>query len=82
MFKQELLDILCCPETHDGLSIASAELVAEINQKIAAGQLKNRAGELVKEPIDGGLLRADGKLLYVIRQEIPVLLIDQAVALT
>ena len=81
MIKKELLEILCCPETHAGLSLASEEMVADTNRKIAAGQLKNRAGETVTAPIEGGLLRDDGKILYVIRKDIPVLLIDQGISL-
>ena len=81
MLKPDLLEILCCPETHATLSPASAEMVADINRKIAAGELKNRAGEIVKEPIEGGLVRADGKVLYLVRNDIPVMLIDQGVTL-
>jgi len=81
MIKKELLEILCCPETHAALSVADADLIAKTNRKIASGQLKNRAGEIVKDPIDGGLLRADGKILYLIRNDIPNMLIDQGVPL-
>jgi uncharacterized protein YbaR (Trm112 family) len=81
MIKPELLAIFCCPETHAELSLATPELIAELNRKIAAGQLKNRAGEVVKEAFEGGLVRADGKFIYIVRNEIPVMLIDQAVPL-
>jgi uncharacterized protein YbaR (Trm112 family) len=81
MIKKELLEILCCPETHASLALASDDLIAETNRKIALGQLKNRAGETVTTPIDGGLLRDDGKIFYVIRKDIPVLLIDQGISL-
>jgi uncharacterized protein len=78
MIKPEILAILCCPETHQALSLAGPELIAEINRNIASGQMKNRADEQVTEPIDDGLKRADGKFLYPIRNNLPVLLIDQA----
>jgi uncharacterized protein YbaR (Trm112 family) len=32
----------------------------------------------VKEKIDEGLVRADGKFLYPIRRTIPILLVDEA----
>ena len=51
------------------------------NRQIAAGQLQNRAGQPVKEPIDGGLVREDKRFLYPIRQNIPVMLIDEAIPL-
>jgi uncharacterized protein YbaR (Trm112 family) len=35
----------------------------------------------VTEQIEGGLLRADGKVLYPVRSHIPVMLIDEAIPL-
>jgi uncharacterized protein YbaR (Trm112 family) len=81
MIDAELLKILCCPETHQGLRVAELAVVEKLNQQIAAGTLKNRANQSVKEKIDGGLLRADGKFLYPIRQDIPVMLVDEAIPL-
>ena len=77
----ELLKILCCPETHQLLRLAEPPLIDQLNGKIAAASLQNRGGQPVKEKIDGGLVRADGKFLYPIRQNIPVMLIDEAIPL-
>ena len=79
MLDPELLKILCCPENHEALTLAEAPLIDQLNQRIAAGQLRNRIGEPVKEKLDGGLIRADRRFLYPIRQDIPVLLIDEAI---
>ena len=81
MIDQELLAILVCPETHQPLQPAAAPLVERLNADIAAGRLHNRAGKPVTEKIDGGLVRTDGKFLYAVRQDIPVMLIDEALAL-
>ncbi len=81
MLDAELLKILCCPETHEALTLADASLIDRVNQQIAAGQLRNRAGQPVTEKLDGGLIRADRRFLYPIRQDIPVLLIDEAIPL-
>ena len=78
---QELLDILRCPETHQPFEIADTALIADLNGKIKAGQLKNRAGKPVTDPFESGLLRQDRKFLYPIRNNIPVLLIDEAIPL-
>ena len=78
---QDLLDILCCPETYQPLRIAEAKVIAGLNAKIKAGQLKNRAGKPVTETLDSGLLRQDGKFLYPVRGAIPVMLIDEAIPL-
>jgi uncharacterized protein len=81
MLSQDLIDILCCPETKQELAVADASLVEKINQRIGMGELKNRGGVVVSQKIEGGLIRADKKYLYAIRQEIPVMLIDEAIPL-
>ena len=77
--SQELLDILCCPETKDHLHPLSEEERERVNQAIANGTVMNRKNETVPEPIDDGLLRADGKFLYPVRNDIPIMLIDEAI---
>ena len=79
--NQELLDILVCPETRQTLNLAEADEVAGINQRIARGELATRRGSPVKEPIDGALIRADRRYFYPIRDDIPIMLIDEAIAL-
>lgn len=78
---QQLLDILACPETKEPVSLADEVLVAKINAAIEAGTLQNRAGENIKEKIDGGLVREDKKYLYPIRDDIPIMLIDEGIPL-
>ena len=81
MVDAELLQLLCCPETHQDLVLADAVLVENLNGRIAGGTLKNRAGRIVERKLDGGLIRSDRKFLYPIRQDIPVMLIDEAIPL-
>jgi len=81
MIDPELLKILCCPETHQSVALADPSLIKALNVQIASGQLRNRAGQSVTEQIEGGLLRADGKVLYPVRSHIPVMLIDEAIPL-
>ncbi|MFZ4694708.1 MAG: Trm112 family protein [Verrucomicrobiia bacterium] len=78
MIAQDLLEILCCPETKEDVALADAALVTKINAAIAAGRVKNRGGQPVIEKIDAGLLRKDGKFLYPIRDDIPIMLVDEA----
>ena len=81
MLDPELMKLLCCPETHQDLLPADPALVDRLNQQITAGTLKNRGGEQVLQQIDAGLVRADHKLLFPIRHDIPVMLIDEAIPL-
>ena len=78
---EKLLEIMCCPETHQPLAKAGTELIDDLNQRIQAGTLVDRVDEKVTESIDGGLIREDGKILFPIRQDIPVMLIDQGIPL-
>ena len=79
MVDKELLDILCCPETKQDLTLVEESAITKINQRIKVGNLKNRAGETIREPIEAGLLRTDRKFLYPIREDIPIMLIDEAI---
>jgi uncharacterized protein YbaR (Trm112 family) len=81
MIDKALLDILVCPETKQEVQPAGSGLIKQINQKIEAGNLKNRNGEQVTEKIDGGLVREDKKFLYPIRNDIPIMLIEEAIPL-
>ena len=81
VIDRQLLDILACPETREPVSLADEALVASLNRKIEAGQLVNRAGEKVTEPISAGLVREDGRYLYAIRDDIPIMLVEQGIPL-
>ena len=81
MISKELLEILVCPQDRTPLELAGSDLVAELNRSIAAGRVKNMAGEKVERPLDGGLVREDRTLLYPIIDGIPVLLVDEAIGL-
>ena len=81
MLDKQLLEILACPENKEPVQLAENDLVEKINLAITAGKLKNRGGEIVEEAIDGGLVRKDGKFLYPIRDEIPIMLIEEAIPL-
>lgn len=79
MIDAELLDILCCPETKQPVALLSEEVVARVNDAIVAGKVETRGGDKVTEKIDGGLLREDRAVLYPIRDQIPIMLQDEAI---
>jgi uncharacterized protein YbaR (Trm112 family) len=79
MVDQELLDILVCPESKSAVKLVGEDVLKKVNDAIARGTAKNRAGSTVSETIDGGLLREDGQYLYPIRDDIPIMLIDEAI---
>jgi uncharacterized protein YbaR (Trm112 family) len=79
--SQELLEILVCPETRQPLDRADADLLARLNAEIDAGRLRNRGGDKVGRRIEEGLVRQDRKVLYVVDEEIPVMLIEESIEL-
>ncbi|MBP0122141.1 MAG: hypothetical protein ITD36_01400 [Nitrospira sp.] len=81
IIDKDLLAILCCPDTKQDVSLADEALIATLNEAVRRGQLKNKANKLVTEPLDGGLIRSDRTMLYPIRENIPVMLIEEGIPL-
>ena len=82
MIDELLLPLLRCPLSRQPLAPAPRELVARLENARAAGTLCNRAGQPLAEPIDGGLVRADGALFFPVRAGIPLLVADESVELS
>jgi uncharacterized protein len=78
---KDLLAILCCPETKLDVTLADDALITKLNDAISQGQLKNKVQKPVTELLDGGLVRSDRKILYPIREDIPVMLIEEGIPL-
>ncbi len=82
MVDQSLLDILVCPETKQPLHMAEAELLERLNASIGKGSVTTRGGQAVSAPIEAGLVRQDGGVLYPVRDDIPIMLIDESIPLS
>ena len=63
------------------LRLADAAEVARLNARIAQGSQQNRAGATVTEAVEGALVRQGDDLAYPVRDGIPVLLIEEGLAL-
>ena len=79
--SDDLIEILVCPETKQPVQRASADVLSRLNEQIEAGSLRNRGGAAVEQPIAEGLLREDGKVLYVVDDDIPVMLVEESIEL-
>jgi uncharacterized protein YbaR (Trm112 family) len=82
LVDRSLLDILVCPETKQSLRVADAALLARLNASIREGSVRNRGGQVVSVPLVEGLVREDGTVLYPVRDDIPVMLIDESIPLS
>ncbi|WHZ27397.1 MAG: hypothetical protein OJF51_002194 [Nitrospira sp.] len=78
---KELLAILCCPDTKQPVSLAEESLIQKLNAAVARGEVKNLGKRPVSVELDAGLIRADRKILYPIRENIPVMLIEEGISL-
>jgi uncharacterized protein YbaR (Trm112 family) len=81
MVDEQLLKLLVCPETKQPLRLASTEELQSLNAQVAAGAVVNRAGGKVVTPLDALLIREDGACGYPVWEDIPVMLIEEAVPL-
>ena len=81
MVEKELLEILVCPDDLTPVRLASAPELEALNARIRLGGVKTRGGQSVSDDVKEGLIRADGQYLYVVDNDIPVMLIDEAIPL-
>lgn len=81
MLDAQLLEILVCPETRQPLTVADADTLARVNAAVTAGSLTSRSGQSVSAEMTSGLVRQDGALMYPVRDDIPIMLVDEAIDL-
>jgi len=78
---QSLLEILCCPLDKQSLRMATIEELERVNERIRKGELRNRAGRLLAEPLGEALITQDNQRLYPVVDGIPVMLIDESIVM-
>jgi uncharacterized protein YbaR (Trm112 family) len=78
---RKLLDIICCPVTRSSLELLPEHELNVLNELIGQRRIKNREDSVVDAPLTEALVTRSGKLIYPIRDGIPVLLEDQAMSL-
>lgn len=76
---KRLLDILCCPATKQPLRPLTRAELETLNRAIAGGGAQTAAQAPVSAALAAGLITADGKRVYRIDDDIPVMLADEAI---
>ena len=79
---KRLLDILCCPITKAPLRALTETELAALNHTIGAGEVHNHAGTRVAQTLAAGLITRDGRTIYRLDDDIPVMLADESIATT
>ncbi len=79
---RKLLDILCCPTSKQPLALLGGPELAALNRAIAAGSVQRADGTPQSDPVAEGLVTHDRRTAYRIEDGIPVLLADEALALS
>lgn len=77
---KRLLDILCCPTTKVPVTPLDKAQIDVLNRAIANDSLRTVSNAAVASPLQAGLITTDGKLVYRIDDDIPVMLADEAIA--
>ena len=65
-----LLEIICCPETHQPLRFATTDELARMTPSSSSATPSSST------PLEAALLREDGRAAYPIREGIPLLVIE------
>lgn len=68
-----LLKRLVCPESRQPLTLLDGATLAKVNEGIKSGQIKAKSGEVISEPIEKALVRADRRAIYPIVNQIALL---------
>ncbi|MDX2227927.1 MAG: hypothetical protein SFY92_12655 [Verrucomicrobiae bacterium] len=79
MLDEDLLPVVCCPETRQKLKLADLAFVEGLNADVARGKIRYISGKVATEAFEGGLLREDGTVFYPIIGGIPVLIYHEGV---
>ncbi len=81
MLDAQLLALLVCPATHQDVALASPAELERLIQGIRDGDVRTVAGKAADAALDGALVRQDGAVAYAIRDGIPVMLVDEGLAI-
>ncbi len=78
----KLLEILCCPVSKTPLTVLGRQKLDTLNATIASGDALYVDGEKVMDPLQEGLITEDGKVIYTVQDDIPILLEEKGIGTT
>ena len=78
----KLLEILCCPVSKSPLSRLQRSRLEKLNRSIAAGEVIQIDGAAVDQALREALITEDGKVIYPVIDDIPILLSERGIGTT
>jgi len=78
----KLLEILCCPVSKTPLTVLGQDKLDKLNRAIESGEALYVDGEKVSGSLQEGLITEDGKVIYPVQDNIPVLLEEKGIGTT
>ncbi len=78
----KLLEILCCPVSKSPLGRLERGRLDKLNRAIADGAVDYINGERVDGALPDALITQDGKVIYAVVDDIPILLAEQGIGTT
>lgn len=78
----KLLEILCCPVSKTPLTVLGPQKLDKLNTAIKSNDALFVGGEKVTETLSEGLITEDGKVIYPVQDDIPILLEEKGIGTT
>jgi len=75
----KLLEILCCPVSKTPLIVLGKEKLDKLNMAVTSAEALYVDGAKVTEILQEGLITDDGKVIYSVQDDIPVLLEEKGI---
>ena len=78
----KLLEILCCPVSKTPLTVLGRQKLDKLNTTILSDDALYVDGEKVTATLQEGLITEDGKVIYAVQDDIPILLEEKGIGTT
>jgi uncharacterized protein len=78
----KLLEILCCPVSKVALNRLDHSRLEKLNRAITSGEVQTVKGEEVSTALKEALITEDGRVIYPVVDDIPLLLEEKGIGTT
>ncbi|MDH5720095.1 MAG: hypothetical protein OEZ13_05655 [Spirochaetia bacterium] len=78
---EKLLEILVCPKSKKKLILADSVIIQKVNKMVNENKCKNINGDNISQDVIEGLYEPENKTFYIIKDNIPVLIYENAINL-